>query len=423
MAGMPRLVGQEQAIRTVLLGAALVSMALALTPQRNTLDGYGRRVWQSADGLPESTIQAFAQTRDGYLWIGTSGGLLRFDGAHFTVFDRERTPALRDNSIYSLLAASDGALWIGTDGAGLVRYKNGSFQSFSAREGLTNGFIRVIFEDRQGVVWVGTDRGLFQVRGAALVRVDGRSGIPSIAVHAIREDRGGGLWVGGGGLMRLSGGQAMPLHFPGELGENTVKSIVVARDGTIWAGTVGGLQRITRAGPEGRYVSRKIDGIEGAVQVLDESRDGTLWAGTTGGGLICYRQGAFSRESSPAVLPSNTVLALFEDGEQNLWVGTETGLVRFSQTPVATLPFPGALDSWSGTVYADRDGTIWVAGPHLYRLDGRTLVPAVLPAELAGARVKTVFRDSRGTFGWEPTATAPFRSGVAECSGTPWRMG
>ena len=378
------------------MGAVFVTIALALTPPRNILDGYGRRVWQSADGLPENTIRAFAQTRDGYLWIGTSGGLVRFDGAHFTVFDRESTPALDENSIDSLLAASDGALWIGTDGAGLVRYRNGSFQSFSAREGLTNGFVRVVFEDRQGAVWVGTDRGLFQVRGAAVVRMDGSAAIPSIAVHAMCQDREGGLWVGGSSLIRLSGGKAVPFHFSGETGENTVKSIEEARDGTIWVGTVGGLQRIARSGPQGQWVSRKMDGIEGVVQVLDESRDGTLWAGTMGSGLVCYRHGAFARASSPGVLPSNAVLAILEDTEQDLWVGTDAGLVRFSQTPLATLPFPGGLDSWSGSVYADRDGTIWVAGPRLYRSRGRTLVPAASPAGLAGVRVTNVFRDSAG---------------------------
>jgi ligand-binding sensor domain-containing protein len=181
-----------------LLGAILVSAALALTPPRSTLDGYGHRVWQSADGLPESTIQAFAQTRDHYLWIGTTGGLVRC----------ESTPALGENSVYTLLAASDGALWIGTEGAGLVRYKNGLFQSFSEKEGLTNPFVRVVFEDSQGTVWVGTDRGLFRIHGAGLVRVDSQSGIRSIAVHTIREDREGGLWVGGERLIRLSGVKA-----------------------------------------------------------------------------------------------------------------------------------------------------------------------------------------------------------------------
>ena len=196
--------------------------------------------------------------------------------------------------------------------------------------------------------------------------------------------------------MRLSSGKAASLHFPGGLGENTVKSIVEAPDGAIWVGTVAGLQRVTRvAGGEG-FISRKIDGIENTVRVLRESRDGTLWVGTLGGGLVRYRDGAFSRQLSPAVLPSNAVLALFEDVERNLWVGTQTGLVRFSQTPVAMLPFPDSFDSGFGTVYADRDGAIWIAGAHLYRSDGRTIVPAALPPALAGISVRNVFRDSQG---------------------------
>jgi ligand-binding sensor domain-containing protein/signal transduction histidine kinase len=383
-------------------------MAWAFTPPLSAFDGYGSRVWRSADGLPESTVQAFAQTKDRYLWIGTTGGLVRFDGVHFTVFDRESTPALRENSVYALLAASDGALWIGTEGAGLVRYKNGSFQSFSAKEGLTNGFVRTIFEDSKGAVWVGTDRGLFQIRGAGLVRVDGQAGIRSIAVHTIREDRDGGLWVGGEGLIRLSGGKTVSLRFPGGLGENTVRSILQARDGTIWVGTVAGLQRMTRAANGEGFISKKADGIENTVQVLRESRDGTLWAGAVGGGLIRYRDGAFSRQMSPAVLPSNVVLALFEDEEQNLWVGTQAGLVRFSQTPVTMLPFPDSLDSGFGTVYADRDGTIWITGPHLYRSDGRTILPAALPPALAGIAVRNVFRDSHGSL-WLGTKNGAVR--------------
>src|SRR5215472_668567 len=81
-------------------------------------DGYTRRVWQTQDGLPENTVQAFAQTPDNYLWIGTSGGLVRFDGASFLVYDRDNTPAIRDNSIFCLTVSRDGSLWAGTDGAG-----------------------------------------------------------------------------------------------------------------------------------------------------------------------------------------------------------------------------------------------------------------------------------------------------------------
>jgi ligand-binding sensor domain-containing protein len=150
---------------------------------------YSRRVWRSADGLPEDFAQSLAQTQDGYLWIGTSGGLARFDGLSFAVFNRENTPAFLDDSVYSLFVAKDGTLWAGTEGGGLVRYKDGHFRVFGAAEGLTNGFVRVIYEDGNSRLWVGTDAGLFRMQDESLVRVDGRDGAPQMNVHAICEDR------------------------------------------------------------------------------------------------------------------------------------------------------------------------------------------------------------------------------------------
>src|SRR5262252_1420993 len=103
-------------------GLRSIVLALFLTPlvcassSRSLPDGYTRRVWQTQDGLPENTVQAFAQTPDNYLWIGTSGGLVRFDGAGFLIFDRDNTPAIRENSIFCLTVGRDGSLWAGTDG-------------------------------------------------------------------------------------------------------------------------------------------------------------------------------------------------------------------------------------------------------------------------------------------------------------------
>ncbi len=108
---------------SVALGILWLSLGTYAANHRSVPDGYTRRVWQTQDGLPENTVQAFAQTPDHYLWIGTSGGLVRFDGASFVVYDRDNTPAIRDNSIFCLTAARDGSLWAGTDGAGLVRYQ------------------------------------------------------------------------------------------------------------------------------------------------------------------------------------------------------------------------------------------------------------------------------------------------------------
>jgi len=142
---------------------------------RRTLpDGYTRRVWPTQDGLPENMSQAFAQTPDGYLWIGTAGGLVRFDGVRFVVFDRGNASQIRENSIFCLTVSRDGSLWAGTDGGGLLRYQNGLFRRYSAADGLSNDFVRVVYEDHQGVLWVGTNDGLFRLAGDRILRVDGQ---------------------------------------------------------------------------------------------------------------------------------------------------------------------------------------------------------------------------------------------------------
>src|ERR1035438_10550523 len=166
----------------------------------------------------------------------------RFDGAQFAVFSRENTPAIHENSIFSLCAAHDGSLWIGTEGGGLVRYRAGNFRSWSAKEGLTNGYVRAVAEDSQHDIWAGTDDGLFRVSNDAVVRVDGRDGVPFSSVHAIKEDRDGRLWVGGYHFFSLYGGKATEFPLPGGLFDN-VKSIAQTRDGILWVGTVSGLER------------------------------------------------------------------------------------------------------------------------------------------------------------------------------------
>jgi ligand-binding sensor domain-containing protein len=100
---------------------------------------YTRRIWRIQDGLPEDTVQVIQQSQDGYLWIGTTGGLLSFDGSHFHLYNHANVPALADNSVFCILAARDGSLWIGTEGGGLVHLKDGAFHAYTQAVGLSNG--------------------------------------------------------------------------------------------------------------------------------------------------------------------------------------------------------------------------------------------------------------------------------------------
>src|SRR5207247_2943242 len=156
---------------------------------------YSHRIWRVQEGLPESRVQVISQTSDGYLWVGTPGGLARFDGVRVFLFDRTNTAAFRDDGILSLCPSKDGSLWIGTEGGGLLHYSGGSFQRFGATEGLTNGFVRALYEDSQQTLWIGSDRGFFRLRSGKIERLDGRGEIPIIAATGLQEDSDGRIWV------------------------------------------------------------------------------------------------------------------------------------------------------------------------------------------------------------------------------------
>src|SRR6266508_3732464 len=259
----------------VLLGGVDSSASETAPPD---IPAYSRRVWRSADGLPEDFAQSLAQTQDGYLWIGTSGGLARFDGVSFVVFNRENTPAFLDDSVYSLLVTKDGTLWAGTEGGGLIRYKNGRFRVFGPAEGLTNGLVRM--------------------QNESLIRVDDHDGAPKISAHAICEDRAGRLLVGSRGLLILRGMEATYYTSNESLADNSIRTIRQTADGALWIGTISGLRRLDRGINGDPFMTPKI--LSGAnISVLLESRRGELWIGAYGQGLMRFQSGRIIRFSAP----------------------------------------------------------------------------------------------------------------------------
>ena len=141
------------------------SMAHAITPNRSLSQPqseYTRSVWRVSDGLPEDTVQAMVESREGVLWIGTTGGLTRFDGARMEV--PASVQPLLAKSIFTLSSSQDGSLWAGTEGGGLLRLQSGKIRVYSTREGVTDGFVRKVIQDSRGSVWVGTDDGLFLLK-------------------------------------------------------------------------------------------------------------------------------------------------------------------------------------------------------------------------------------------------------------------
>lgn len=375
----------------------LVLPAFAL-PSGKSIWEYDRRIWQTQDGLPEDTIQAITQTTDGYLWVGTREGLARFDGFRFVVFDHSNTPAFHDDSVLSLYQARNGALWIGTEGGGLVRLKDGAFTAFNARGGLTDGFVRAIFQDHRGRLLVGTDHGLFRLQKGRFIRIDGRGDLPEISVHAIAEDRQGRLWVGGSGLYVIGGSGVKRIRLGRSAASDQIKSIFASADGTIWVGTYAGLYRLKND----KILHAPIDKDVEANILADH--DGNVWVGWVGGGLSRFHDGRVITYHAPGALPNNTVLSIFEDSDRDLWVGTENGILRISDTGVSVLENKDGLSLGNTstiyenvcTIYEAPDGTLWIANGHLYQIKGFRLIPFAIPADAGKIKVRTVFEDRRG---------------------------
>ena len=377
------------------IGLAFVLYATSFSwgaPREGTALNYARTLWRVSDGLPEDTVQAIAESSSEQLWIGTTGGLARFDGAHMQLYGNGQERQLPVNSIFCLNMGRNGVLWAGTEGGGLLRIDNGGWRAYSRADGLENGFVRSVLQDSHGGLWVGTDDGLFRQRGERFDRQNMDATATPLAVHDIMEDRSHRIWVGGSQLYSIDpDGRTTQYALPGAYSENRVKTILQAADGTIWVGTVGGLQQMSG----GRF--HKVPELRTTVRSLMQSSDRTLWIGTIGNGLWTFRDGHLLQVDSPGLLPSDTVLHIFEDATHQIWIGTQAGLVRLSRTVIHIVPLPQTGDPDVETVFGDTRSGIWVAAQHLYSIQGETPRQVDL-SQIEGASVRNVFQASDGSF-------------------------
>jgi diguanylate cyclase (GGDEF)-like protein len=321
-----------------------------------------RDTFTALNGLPQSTVDALARTRDGYLWVGTQDGLARFDGNRFKVFSPQNTDGLPQGHIRALAAARDGTLWIGTQSRGAVHVVNGKFIPYSVPEGLLSPFVRCILEDRQGAVWFGTQEGLARRRDGKFDGLTVRDGLADNNVQAIAEDAQGRIWVGtGSGLSLLDRGKFVSFPDQHAFAGQSVTSLAVDPEGRVWAGGDHGLALLVG----GRAVPW--DGLRGksmpvSVDQLAVDKTGALWIGTVSG-LLRLRDGILERYGRSEGLPDAEILALFADSDGNVWAGTNTGglnLLRPRRVTMIGAP-EGLSDDNAIAVLEDRDESLWVA--------------------------------------------------------------
>jgi diguanylate cyclase (GGDEF)-like protein/PAS domain S-box-containing protein len=342
--------------RLLLLIAALLLAArpvYALDPAKR-IEEYVLDQWDVRHGLPFTTVRAIRQTPDGYLWLGTQSGLVRFDGAHFSLFDVQNAPELGHNHIWSLAVTADGSLWIGSNGS-LSRWANGHF----TKERADGQRTRTLLVGREGSLWIGTvNGGVDRWKPRLVASYTASSGLGGDSVMAVTEDSSGAVWFGTNhGVDRLVDGVVR--HEA--VGPELVWSMLTSRDGSVWIGTEGGGLVQWKDGTFRRFTAN--DGLPGnEVRSLLEDRDGNLWVGTNNG-LGRMTKGRWARLSSASGLSSNLVRSIFEDSDGNLWIGLYGGgLSRLRDGEFTSLSVKeGLIHDLAWGIAETPDGSIWVS--------------------------------------------------------------
>ena len=341
---------------SLLLGSSWTTFAL---DSRRELSQFNHEVWLTENGLPQNTVHAIAQTRDGYIWIGTEEGLARFDGVKFTIFDKQNTPEIKSNYIRTLFTDRQGALWIGT-AQGLVRMLNNKFTLFTRDDGLPSETIQAVYEDRAGNLWVATANGLGLLKSGGLTTFTTKERLISGSIQALSEDAGGSLWIATPyGVGRIKDGKFTNYTVRDGLGSNSVRAIQQDRDGRLWFGSLGGLtsfdgNRFTT------YTSR--DGLPNdRIISLQADRDGGLLIGTAGG-LSRLTDGRFTGFNAGETLSTSTILSLLQDLEGNVWIGTESGGINLlKDTKFTTYTVRNGLSNdLVKSIYEDHQGNTWI---------------------------------------------------------------
>jgi PAS domain S-box-containing protein len=434
-----------------------------LAPNANRVrkvDQYVLDAWRIEDGLPQNSISDFAQTPDGYLWMATFDGLVRFDGVRFTVFNTENTKEMKTSRIEHLFVDHSGALWIypdrtggesgvlrykdgrfiafipedglprnhvvslsedqeggiwfKTEGEGLTRFKDGRFTTYEVKDGLPADDVSEIHADKQGSVWIGTSKGLAEFKGGQLSSYTTKDGLPSDSIGPICSDIAGNVWIGTNrGLAQFKDHRFTAYSTKDGLPDNAIEHVYADTQGNVWIGTKKGLTRFSG----GEFTTYPLN--EGVVSEIQEGQEGGLWirtgetrwkagkfavaealSGANGNVLWLYKSGKLISYTSKDGLSDRPIFSFHADREGSLWIGRSgAGLERLRPTVVATFGNEDGLgDERIRSIFEAKDGSLWIGtqGGGLSRLKDQKLVTYTIKDGLPSNLVWALSEDREG---------------------------
>ena len=381
---------------------------LAWTPGISTaqpylkLSQYHQTAWGADNGLPQSTINSIIQDDQGFLWMATAEGLVRFDGLTFSVISRANEPVFQSNDIIALLKDQQGTMWIGTRGGGLLRKRNGQFEPVDSTGEWTGSYITSLYAEEDGGLWVGTyDQGLLSYQKGVFDRYTEEQGLQGSFISTTSKDEDGAIWVG----TELGLFKKMGPNFSRILLENTgshfISALHIDQEQRTWVATREGKLFVRK---DNFWHSIEVQGFENMGYILTFLVDleGNMWFGTDSGGVGRIR---FNNEGMPYVedylllekLAGNPVISLFQDREASIWVGT-SGAGVIQMRPGKFRNFSVAEQLSHPKVYSlaeDNEGNVWVGtASGLNKIDRNTVSPAIKGFE--GFEILSVYFDKTG---------------------------
>jgi len=372
---------------------------------------YRSTQWTADSGLPQNSVRGIVHADDGYLWLATLDGIAKFDGVHFTVFNKSNTPGITSNRFVSIATGDGGDLWMSSEDGNLIRYHAGRFQPMGQADGLRPHSVGAITFDQQGGVWVDSDDGVY--------RWSPQLGRFQRETFDRDDTRFVPLWWGGTGfwairnnvLICFARGHLTTYILPKSLPPSRIRGAAMGGDDVLWLGlTDGRLGRLVNGSlveekgtvttdwlsstrknwkeqiaPDfRRTVIFPSDGIERGIpyNVAFGDDEDNLWVGSEGEGLFRVQRQSIKALSSAQGLASDGVYPVMESREGDMWIGSwPAGLSRVHDGHVTAFTKADGVPGLVTSLAEDRSGTIWIGSHNGVKVfsRGRLTVPAGLP--------------------------------------------
>lgn len=388
----------------ILFAISFSSGVLPAAAQTDTtpiaLSEYQKQEWQVEDGLPQSNVRAILEDKNRFLLVGTSEGIARFDGLHFSPIRFGGPGESGREPVNALLISKKGDFWIGTDDRGVILERGADSVAISEEAGFHQERVRAMFEDSTGIIWVATQNGIERIVEGRIESFGSLGLVSGDITQPFAEDESGRIYIiTSNGFFVSEHAKVKPLRLKHrELG--SVSAVYSRKGGTIWAGMRRGLVKLKRTA-DGRYEEEVVPGAHGTVTALLGDRNGSIWVGTQGHG-ICHvsTNGKVSHWTTEQGLTDDAIHTMFQDDENNLWIGTLSGgLVRWRES--ALIPFgqpEGLPNAFAANVLADERGDIWLGtwGSGLLRIRNKSLEQEHLPGTNFRNPIRALAEDRKG---------------------------